>query len=252
MWRFSRSASVAGLVCAFLLVMDMAAFAQGKPQPWQTAQRYSWVPIQIDNDSWTGLYGGVQFGGSFSTVRTNEFITGTDIKTNSFLDAGQSAFGGFNIGYDWQVRPNLVVGVFSNVNFMHDQVRHDFTGGFYIGATMDTRGSAQARVGFLAFPNVLLFVNGGVAFGNDHLEIDFGGPETNESRWVTGWTFGGGVEVKLPRNVINVGKSTSVFLDYSHISFDTLKLVMPAASPRFDYTWQRETNVFEAGWRIRF
>jgi opacity protein-like surface antigen len=248
MSRFSRWASVAGLVCAFISTMHLAAHAQS----WQTNQRFSWATTIDTSPAWTGFYGGVQIGGSFSNVRANEYLAGTDIISNSLLDAGQNVYGGIHFGYDWQVRPNWVIGVFSNINGMNDRVRHDFAGGFYIGATMDWRGSAQARVGYVAFPNTLFYVHGGLAFGGDNLEIDFGGPETNEHRLTTGWTIGGGVEVKLPQNVIPIGKATSVFLDFSHIRFDTEKLVMPVASPRFDYDWRRETNTIEGGLRFRF
>jgi len=49
-----------------------------------------------------------------------------------------------------------------------------------------------------------------------------------------------------------IGASTSLFIDYDHTWWEKESLGMPIASPFFNYTWRRESDVVKGGFRIRF
>jgi opacity protein-like surface antigen len=182
---------------------------------------------------------------------TSEFDAFSGLRTHRFDDTGSGFGGGVNFGYNWQVRGRYVVGVVGDINGLHEKVRHDFPFDAYIGSTMNFTASVQARGGVLVTPNVLLYGQGGLSISNQRLEIDFGGPETNESKIVPGFTLGGGIEWKLPTSM-PWGKSTSVFVDYQHTWWDTARLDRPIAAPSFNYTWQRDTDKIDLGMRWRF
>ncbi|HWX07159.1 MAG TPA: hypothetical protein VN065_15135 [Bradyrhizobium sp.] len=203
--------------------------------------------------SWTGPFIGAQAAGSFSTLTTSEYFAATGVRTNQFDDTGSGFGGGVNFGWNWQPwNPSIVVGVVFDVNGLNDKVRHDFAGGSYIGATVNFTASAQVRGGVLVTPNFLLYGQGGLSVANQQLQIDFGGPETNESKIVPGSNLGFGGEWKLPTNPLPFGRSMSLFADYSHTWWDTARLDMPVASPFFNYTWQRETDAVKFGARINW
>jgi hypothetical protein len=209
--------------------------------------------------SWSGPFVGLQVTGSTSRVITNEFLTGTDIRSTSLVDHGTGFGGGVNFGWNWQpINATSLIGVVIDVNGVHEPVQHDFFGGAYIGSVVNFSASAQVRGGVLVTPNVLLFGQGGISVSNQQLKIDFGGPETNESKTIPGLTLGFGGEWKLhpfdfaaptiSRSLV----TPSLFATYEHTWWDTAKLTMPAASPGFDYSWQRQSDTLKFGARINW
>jgi opacity protein-like surface antigen len=203
--------------------------------------------------SFNGPFGGVQVGGSFSAVTTNEFFADTGMRTNSFDDRGSGLGGGVNFGWNWQpFNPNIVTGVVVEVNALNDKVQHDLPGGNYIGSITNFNASAKARAGVLVTPTLLLYGQTGISIANQQLKIDFGGPETNESQFVPGYTLGFGAEWKLARNPLPFGRQMSLFAEFDHTWWDTAKLTMPAASPLFNHTWQRESDKVSFGVRVSF
>ena len=208
---------------------------------------------RVELASWTGPFLGAQLGGSSSGVTTDEFSADTGMRTNRFDDTGSSFSGGVNFGYNWQPwGNNVVAGVVVEIDGLHDSVRHDFPGGNYIGSVVDFNAAVLARGGVLVTPDVLLSVQTGVSFAHQQLKIDFGGPETNESQWTPGFTLGFGAEWILAAPVLQIGRGTSVFVDYRRTWWSTANLTMPAASPFFNYAWQRQTDGIDMGLRFRW
>jgi hypothetical protein len=208
---------------------------------------------QSSSTSWTGGFGGVQLVGSWSGVTTSEYLAATGVRTNQFDDTGSGFGGGVNFGWNWQPwNPSTVVGVVFDINGMNDKVQHDFAGGNYIGSIVNFTASAQVRGGVLVAPNFLLYGQGGLSIANQQLKIDFGGPETNESKIVPGLTLGFGGEWKLATNPLPFGRSMSLFAGYEHTWWDKARLDMPDASRFFNYTWQRETDAVKFGARINW
>jgi hypothetical protein len=203
--------------------------------------------------SFTGPFLGVQFTGSWSSVGTREYLAATGMRTNAFDDTGSGFGGGVNFGYNWQPwQNNAVVGVIFDINGVNDRVRHDFAGGNYIGSVVNFTASALARGGVLITPSVLLYGQTGISIANQQLQIDFGGPETNESKVTPGFTVGFGAEWLVSALTGPAAKAPSVFIDFKQTWWDTPSLKTPVASPFFNYDWRRETESVTLGFRYRW
>jgi hypothetical protein len=203
--------------------------------------------------AWTGPFGGAQAVGSWSHVSTNEFLAATGVQTNHFDNSGNGFGGGINGGFNWMPwGGNIVTGVVLDANGMSDKVNHTFPGGTFIGSTVNFEGSADVRAGLLVTPSTLLYGQTGVSVADQRLQINFGGPITDTTQWTAGYNLGGGAEWMLPANVSLWGHSTSLFINYEHTWWDKASLTMPAASPFFNYTWMRQSDAVEVGFRVQF
>ncbi len=158
-----------------------------------------------------------------------------------------------NAGYDWQMPNGILLGGAVDAYFPNDQVSHPFFGGNYLRSTVNFAATFQARAGMLAAPNLLLYAETGLAIGVQDLRINFGGPVSSRTAVTPGYVIGAGAEWRLydgPTGL--VGQSPSLFLEYSHIWWGDAQFNAPAASPAFNYTWSRESNIVKAGLRVRF
>jgi hypothetical protein len=198
----------------------------------------------------------VQLVSSWSAVRTSEYFATTATLTNRLNDSGSGFGGGINAGYNWQPwGEDSLLGIVFDANLLHDQARHDFAGGAYIGATTDWTASAQVRAGFSATPWLLLYGQTGLSVAGQKLQIDFGGPETNQSKSTPGWTVGGGLEFTVnyngpPGQAQYTFDVVGFFINYQHTWWDKTDLHEPIASPLFNYSWQRQSDQVEVGIRI--
>lgn len=203
-----------------------------------------------DTAGWGGAFVGISVTGSWSDVDTFEFLHATDILTNDLHDSGDGYGVGINGGYNWQPWDNsVVVGAVFNVDLAHDSVRHDFGGGDYIGSVRRFTGTAQGRIGTLVSPDLLLYGQTGFSIADQRLQIEFGGPETDESRTTWGYALGGGAELMLHCEQFS---RMSLFVDYDHIWWNNASLFAPAASPFFDYQWKRRSDIVRLGVRFTF
>jgi hypothetical protein len=186
-------------------------------------------------------------------VVTNEFLAATGMQTNHFNDSGNGFGGGINGGFNWMPwGGNIVTGVVFDANGLSDKVNHTFIGGTFIGSTVNFEASADVRAGVLITPTTLLYGQTGLSVADQRLQINFGGPITDTTQWTAGYNLGGGAEWMLPANVLPWGRSTSLFISYEHTWWDKASLTMPVASPFFNYTWLRQSDAVEVGFRIRF
>jgi hypothetical protein len=211
------------------------------------------TPYQ-DHPMSNGAFGGAEFVYSGSGVFTNEDLATTLMQTSALKDSGNGFGGGINFGYNYRPWLNsVVVGVVVDADFLHDRVNHNFAGGTFIGSTVDFAASADVRAGVLATRSLLLYGQTGVSVADQRLQISFGGPVTDTSKFTPGINLGGGVEWILPTNPFPaIGRSTSLFIAYEHTWWDKASLNTPAASPLFNYTWQRQSDEVKAGIRIEF
>ena len=167
--------------------------------------------------TWTGFYAGLNAGAAFGNNRSG--IVG--INTGSGNNARFT--GGGQIGYNYQIG-QLVVGLEADINFLTNNRRNGgsvivptFPG--TIGPTTLTSsnggnsgnyfGTVRPRIGF-AFDRALLYVTGGLAYGNYNRSqtivatnglgaaIATFGNGSNNNR--VGYTLGGGVEYAITNN----------------------------------------------------
>jgi outer membrane immunogenic protein len=182
--------SVAGAAFSFAtsglaFAADMAVKAPPAPAP---------TPVL----TWTGFYGGIQFGGGWSGDQglnfspndpvaaqlasgTPPFFPGEQPLATRFGISQSGAVGGFEAGYNWQAGANWLLGLEADFSFsgMSGQATGPtsiFTTAVPAGASpimqsltaneqTDWYGTVRGRAGWLATPNLLLFGTGGFAYG---------------------------------------------------------------------------------------
>lgn len=161
------------------------------------------APIAIA-PSWTGLYifGGA--GGGLWSADTNTQLTatGAPLTVNS-RQGGSGWYGTAGVGYDWQINPTWVVGLFGDGQFgsIRGTINDQF--GALGNEKLQDTWAVGARIGYLVAPNVLSYVNGGYTgshWSGTSLYSTFTGAalgaHTNSFN-TNGWFVGGGVENNL-------------------------------------------------------
>jgi outer membrane immunogenic protein len=144
------------------------------------------APGYVTSYNWTGLYLGINGGGTWG--RSN--WTGGGISTGNF-DASGALIGG-TIGSNWQTGA-MVLGLEGDLDWSSIRGSTAIT----CVPNCETRnswlGTVRGRLGF-AWDRVMPFVTGGVAFGN----IRAGGVGlATETSTKAGWTVGAGLEAAI-------------------------------------------------------
>ena len=137
---------------------------------------------------WTGFYIGANVGwaGSTDTINNTGTYTGAG-GFGTFLTVGgipgnvnmnQTGFiGGGQIGYNWQVWPNWVLGIEADFEGVDAKASNAFTfraPGFppistAYSSELDSLGTLRGRLGYLWFPSLLFYGTGGLAVGQNKL-----------------------------------------------------------------------------------
>jgi outer membrane immunogenic protein len=199
--------------------------------------------------SWTGVYFGVNGGYGWQSQTTDPVQLFTNDTTPVNLGDATAAsrgtigdiraaggFGGFQVGYNYQFAPYLLVGI--ETDFQGSGIKGDtgparFTnpnGTFpHVGAAdvqLNWFGTVRGRVGFTA-SNWLFYGTGGFAFGNVEYKLtvnEVGGAALfttqMSAKETTGWVAGGGIEWGVTPNI-------SVKAEYQYLDFGTLAASSP-------------------------
>jgi outer membrane immunogenic protein len=177
--------------------------------------------------SWTGFYIGANVGwaGSTDAVTNNGTDTGGGGLGTSLLNGGipgainlnQTGFiGGGQVGYNWQVWPNWVVGIEADFQGADAKGSNAFTFGgggpppppitTVFSRELDWLGTLRGRFGYLWFPSLLFYGTGGLAYGENKIgsaaacpaftpPCQTEGSTANQtSNTSAGWTLGAGAE----------------------------------------------------------
>jgi outer membrane immunogenic protein len=155
--------------------------------------------------NWTGFYinGGVGYGIWSADTTTQSPTTGTCVLCVTQTQGGKGWFGVVGAGYDYQFAPSFVAGVFGDFNFGSIKGTFQDQGPFLVGETKERSAwAAGGRVGWLATPNALVYVNGGYTsarFSGATMLNTGNGAATSSTPDVTthGWFIGGGTETTL-------------------------------------------------------
>jgi outer membrane immunogenic protein len=168
------------------------------------ARPYVKAPMPAPVANWTGFYifGGGGGGLSNADQSVVDTVSGTPL-TITQRQGGSGWFGTVGAGYDWQFSGTWVAGVFADGQFgsiratIQDPL-NQITG----SQKLETSWAAGVRLGWLAAPNVLTYVNGGYSgahFGQtnftDLAGVPVGAHLNSYNR--NGWFIGGGVENSL-------------------------------------------------------
>jgi outer membrane immunogenic protein len=161
--------------------------------------------------SWNGWYGGLNLGGSWADLSHSVVVPGVLASSGSSRDGG--VIFGFQVGYNWHVAPQWVVGFEGDLSYLSGQ-RTDGFGATVVagGGSEDIVGTQhtklrwlstiRGRLGF-AWDRSLFYATGGLAIGHVNSSVSAigresdGGPDSTAFTGTyastrAGWTVGGG------------------------------------------------------------
>jgi outer membrane immunogenic protein len=168
-------------------------------------------PPVLPVHSWDGPYVGLYAGA------LGFFDDGYDVWQDASIDSDAwGPAGGGTIGFNRQFG-SIVLGIEGDIGTagLGDFDTDAPSGVDARGSVdVDVLGTLRARAG-LALDGTLIYLTGGLAFADLDERItvnDLGGIDYRRSDWVTGWTFGGGVEHAFSDHWS--GKAEALYLDF--------------------------------------
>lgn len=220
---------VAGCVCGATSAATAEDFSARAAR-----QAYDWSGFYIGAHAGYGQQtGSTNFGpgNAFSEVYFNNGWVPQSLSTDT-----KGALGGTQIGANWQ-SGSFVYGVETDVSFtdISGSVNSNFTivgltFGTAASSKLDTLGTVRSRLGFTPWDRSLLYVTGGLAYGRAEISSSetfsnnvgriICGPvgicaSAASTKWLTGWTIGGGWEQA-------VAEHWSIKLEYLYYDLGSL------------------------------
>jgi outer membrane immunogenic protein len=169
------------------------------------ARSYSKAPVVDPGINWTGFYIGAMGGYGWS----DEVRVGGLTASSSDLKGG---FAGGTIGYNWQAGSQFVFGIEADAAWSDIKYREPFLFGTTLEDRIRSFGSVTGRLGWAANA-ALFYVKGGYAWADNRLALQAPGATLfSESKMLSGWTIGGGLEYMFAPNWS--GKVEYMFADY--------------------------------------
>lgn len=160
--------------------------------------------------NWTGFYVGVNAG--IGGDKTDYNFAG--LASANLTSVG--AFGGGQIGYNWQFGGNWVLGVEADIQATN--IKSELNAalgpfGLSTGSEVKYFGTVRGRVGY-AFDRILIYGTGGYAYGSEDTKLNAAPLITfSRSADLSGYAAGGGVEWAATNNV-------SFKTEYLYLDFD--------------------------------
>ncbi|PRA55133.1 outer membrane protein [Brucella pituitosa] len=192
--------------------------------------------------SWTGGYVGGQIGYGWGKSGLFNGLSTLDLKPDGFL-------GGLYAGYNFDLGNSVVLGIDGDVTY--NNLKDSFSAtSFGVTNTIESKlrwsGAVRARAG-VAVDRFLLYIAGGVAFGSvkNSISATDGVDEIgiSQSKTLTGWTAGAGVDYAATDNVIV--RLEYRYTDYGNKDFD---FGVPGAAIRDKF----KTNEIRLGVAYKF
>lgn len=152
--------------------------------------------------SWSGAYVGGQVGYGWAKSTLNSGYEPLQLKPDGFL-------GGIYAGYNFDIGNNIILGVegdatYNNLKDSRTQTDEMF-GTSILENKLQWSGAVRARAG-VAVDRFLPYIAGGVAFGNVKNSLSSSGGffdgAASQSKTLTGWTLGAGVDYAVTNNLI--------------------------------------------------
>jgi outer membrane immunogenic protein len=236
---------------------------------------YTKAPVMAPVYSWSGLYLGVN--GGFSWGRSSTDVTITGVPAGSVAQNMNGWLGGGQIGYNWQTG-SLVLGVETDIQATGQRGTFAFatptvcpapgvavlpcsTGSGSVQEKLPWFGTVRGRLGFTPMPTWLLYVTGGLAYGEADTNATLtsavaflGGPviasaatAATTSTTKTGWVFGGGAEWVI-------SSPWTAKVEYLHMDLGTVNTSFAGPAPfTLVNTSSRMTDdIVRAGVNYRF
>ena len=201
--------------------------------------------------SWEGQYIGVHGGYAGSDIDLN--ISGTTGATSP-----SGGFGGLQIGYNYHIRPNWILGYEIDVSFANLSDTSTF-GGNTTTTNIDRFGTARTRLGYVQGP-WMFYATGGLAWATLDMPINAG---PFRERPQVGYAAGAGIEyafapnwsAKLEYIYMNFGDTNSEIVGGITNTDTTMSTVRLGLNYRFANwrapatpTYFTKAPVYNAGW----
>lgn len=224
---------------------------------------------------WTGFYLGLSAGYGFTQDKTT--ATGSRL-IQRVIQVGESPAvfhtgtngltGGGQVGFNYQFTPYLVAGIEADYHFANLQGREDVSRQRVfpplrpepvvsrVSAGLHSLGTVRARLGFTPVERLLVYVTGGLAYGEVKSQhamdalLTHGGSFTGASHgYRTGWAAGAGIEWAVLDNVT----IRAEYLHYDLGSIKTGSLDRVVRQPHWGLTRSSFSgDVIRVGFNVRF
>jgi outer membrane immunogenic protein len=268
-----------------------AAFSWHRPAPWRSLARPT-QPTSLRRPpalpppvfTWTGFYAGLNAGYTFGGSNSVEVKTASGVgiagiqpfsdavaaSATDVLSLRNSGFiGGGQVGYNLQFANSWLVGIEADIQGTGARSSDGAIGtvpvagvppsilqaqsNISVNTAVDYLGTVRGRLGFLVTPALLIFGDGGFAYGGVHEGVDIVStfPPTglgttpafgSFTSTRTGWTAGGGLEWMFSPNWSL--KAEYLYYDLGRATFDpgltffsagsAIFTDLPVASTRFN------------------
>ncbi len=215
--------------------LSTAAFAADLPSRRQAPAAY--VPPVF---TWTGFYAGLNAGYAFNGdadlkdvryVKNNVSYSFANGGFNSYRKSDEGSFtGGGQVGYNYQMG-SVVFGIEADFNYINTKNEYAMD---YVNANnrlvdsvraeskVEWFGTVRPRLGFTPVDRLMVFVTGGLAFGEikNSATYEFATYNFSRSKSDTraGWTVGAGAEYAVTNNITVKGEYAYVDLGDSHFT----------------------------------
>ena len=210
------------------------------------------APVQQVN--WNGLYIGAGVGyGIASTELDLRYVDTYYEESGSIFNLDGLSSKGFQgvvtLGYDRQVHPNVVLGVFGDYAFGDLETSASVLEGLLrLDAELSDSWAVGARLGFIRSCCTMWYVTAGYSQADLDWSVGFLGETVlSDSKTLDGWFIGGGVEQQLRDNLF-------LKLDYRYTSYDSEQLVSEWISEgeRIDLNAETEVHSVRLGvnWKV--
>lgn len=218
------------------LLWGSAAFAADLPQPPPTYKTPAASPADLFTGWW--LIGEAGYGqGTLDPAPAGI----ANIKPEGFI-------GGVGIQSRAKVAPNVYLGLASSIDFgdMNGSIHPG--GGLTVTGKHDWLGRTTLSLGYLVLPNLLAYVDGGVAYGNTKASITAGGFATHTAQTSVGWTLGGGVDYSIAQWLPNA----TLGFEYAYVDLGSSAYCFPAGPACIGVKAKDSDNLFLANFKYRF
>jgi outer membrane immunogenic protein len=232
---------------SLLLAGTAAAADLRRPAPVKAP-----APAPVVTYNWTGCYVGAGGGYGMFNQDTTAFETPGGTPFPGPTVGGRGWFGTVQVGCDYQVGANIVIGAFADYDF--GSIKGDLAVFSLVGEEkLKSSWAAGGRIGWLPFPQLMTFVSGGYTEARFD-EVNFVGSANNDTlakHTYSGWFIGAGYEYAIGWLPGLYWKSEYRFADYGTDNVLILENGSPSGGSIDSHKYVHKVRS-ELVWRFNF
>ncbi len=238
------------ILLASVALVAFASAASAADLPSRVVKPAPYIPV-APAFTWTGFYVGVNAGYAFSNsdkITNSGNAAYNALGVPSFSASRDGFIGGAQAGYNYQINPQFVVGLETDIQYT--DLKKTGVDVFGDRARVETNylGTVRGRIGFVPMDRTLLYVTGGLAYGDTKLSASttgFPGLTGSKRDTAAGWTLGGGVEYAFTQNV-------TAKVEYLYYDLGDTKLSVNDGVRAATYKAENQGSIVRAGINYKF